>query len=87
MYNEKWMLYALTVVFLRASGMTETYTAEPLPPPPYSIDEAAEKLNLSRQALRAAARRGDLAGFRVGRDWRLLRGPIDRLLRSGESAG
>jgi excisionase family DNA binding protein len=66
--------------------MSEMADSTDLPLPPYRIEEAAEKLNASVAAVRAAARRGDLPAFKLGRDWRLLRGPIDKLLR-GEAAG
>ena len=48
--------------------------------PPYTVEEAAKLLKLSDQAVRAAARRGDLPGFKLGRDWRLLPQPIHQLL-------
>jgi hypothetical protein len=47
---------------------------------PYTVDEASVKLNKSPFAIRAALRRGDLPGFKLGRDWRVLPATIDRLL-------
>ena len=49
--------------------------------PPYTVEEVAKLLGVSDQAVRAAARRGDLPAFKLGRDWRLLPKPIHRLLR------
>jgi hypothetical protein len=54
--------------------------------PPYTVDEASAKLNKSPFAIRAALRRGDLPGFKLGRDWRVLPATIDRLLGNGEAA-
>ena len=51
--------------------------------PPYTTDEAAEKLNMTAPAVRAALRRKKLAGFKLGRDWRVVRGPVDRLAATG----
>ena len=53
---------------------------------PYTVDEASVKLNKSPFAIRAALRRGDLPGFKLGRDWRVLPATIDRLLGNGEAA-
>jgi excisionase family DNA binding protein len=55
--------------------------------PPYTTDEVSALLNKTPPALRAAARRGELPAFKLGRDWRFLPGPIDKLLRIGENAG
>jgi excisionase family DNA binding protein len=52
--------------------------------PPYTVEETGEKLNISSPAVRSALRRGKLAGFKLGRDWRVVRGPVDRLARAGK---
>jgi excisionase family DNA binding protein len=47
---------------------------------PYTVVEAAAKLNMSEFAVRAALRRGALPGFKLGRDWRVLPTQVDRLV-------
>jgi hypothetical protein len=47
---------------------------------PYTVVEAAAKLNMSEFAMRATLRRGALRGFKLGRDWRVLPTPVDRLV-------
>jgi len=46
----------------------------------YTVSEVGEKLNLSDPVVRRAARSGKLRAFRVGREWRFPRRPIDKLL-------
>ena len=53
--------------------------------PPYKVEETAEKLGLSEQIVRDAAREGRLPAFRVGRQWLFPREKIDRML-NGEAA-
>ncbi|MFL5268835.1 MAG: helix-turn-helix domain-containing protein [Stellaceae bacterium] len=48
--------------------------------PPYTIEETAERLKMSTAAVRGAARRGELPAFKLGRDWRILAGPVEKLL-------
>jgi excisionase family DNA binding protein len=50
-----------------------------------TVEETAQKLELSVNAIRSAARRGELPGFRVGRDWRIYPEKVEKLV-SGETA-
>jgi excisionase family DNA binding protein len=49
--------------------------------PPLRTPEAARRLNVSEQAVRGALRRGELDGFRLGGQWRIMPESVDRLLR------
>jgi len=49
----------------------------------YSIDELAEFFNLDRQTIQARIDGGELAAFRIGRNWRISESQIaDYLQRS-----
>lgn len=58
---------------------------EDFPPPPYSVEQAAKRTGLSKDAIRSAVREGRLPAFKIGREWLIHRKPLDRLL-SGETA-
>jgi excisionase family DNA binding protein len=47
---------------------------------PLSLTEAARRLGVSDQAARLALLRGELAGFKVGRAWRIYPESIERLM-------
>jgi excisionase family DNA binding protein len=47
---------------------------------PLTISEAAQRLNISDQAARAALLRGELKGFRIGRSWRISPDSVERKL-------
>ena len=51
-----------------------------------SIAEAASRLGIHRQTLRAAIERGDLRAVRIGRRWLVPVAAIDELLE-GDRAG
>jgi excisionase family DNA binding protein len=55
---------------------------------PISLTEAARRLGLSDQVTRLALLRGELSGFKVGRQWRIHPASIDRLMRdkAGDTA-
>jgi excisionase family DNA binding protein len=48
---------------------------------PYRVSEAAERLAITDYQVRYAFRRGELAGFRIGRTILIRRESVDRLLR------
>jgi excisionase family DNA binding protein len=48
--------------------------------PPYEVETAARRLNLTPYQIRHAYRRGELGGFRVGKSIRIWPEEIDRLL-------
>jgi excisionase family DNA binding protein len=52
---------------------------------PLSITEAARQLGVSDQVVRLALHRGQLDGFRIGRNWRIDPDSVDRVKR-GEPA-
>jgi excisionase family DNA binding protein len=54
----------------------------PLPPPAYTVEEAARLLAVHVQTIRAAIARGDLPGFKVGRQWRVSAEALNRRLRA-----
>ena len=49
---------------------------------PLSISEAARALEVSEQVVRAALNRGDLDGFRIGRNWRVFPESVERFLET-----
>jgi excisionase family DNA binding protein len=49
-------------------------------PATYSIDEAAERLNISRNSAYAAAHRGEIPVIRLGSLLRVPRAKLDRML-------
>jgi excisionase family DNA binding protein len=58
--------------------MSEIYQKTPL-----TIPEAARILGVSDQMTRLALLRGELTGFRVGRNWRIHPESIARLMTAG----
>lgn len=52
-----------------------------------SIAEAATRLGIHRQTLRAAIERGDLHAVRVGRRWLVPVAAIDQLLEGRRAGG
>ncbi len=55
-------------------------------PAVYTIAEAAARLGIHRQTLRAAIERGDVRAVRIGRRWLVPVAAIDELL-GGHGAG
>jgi excisionase family DNA binding protein len=53
--------------------------------PPYKVDEVARLMGVSEQVVRGALREGRLPAFRVGKQWLIPRGRLNRILR-GETA-
>jgi len=49
--------------------------------PPYRVEEAAERLNVTPYQVRQAVQRGELDGFRIGRTVLIRPKSLDRLLR------
>jgi excisionase family DNA binding protein len=47
--------------------------------PPYRVNQAAEKLGVSKKAVLDALKSGRLAGFRLNRMWLIPRDKIDPL--------
>jgi excisionase family DNA binding protein len=54
--------------------------------PPYRVREAAREMGVSDDVVRKAIRDGRLGAFRVGREYRIPRERIDKMVR-GEAAG
>ena len=53
--------------------------------PPYEVEMAAKRLNLTDFQVRSAFRRGEIGGFRVGKSIRIWPSEIDRLLGADKS--
>jgi excisionase family DNA binding protein len=48
--------------------------------PPLSLSETAHALGTTEQVVRRALLRGELKGFKVGREWRITRETVERKL-------
>ena len=48
--------------------------------PPLSLSETAHALATTEHVVRRALRNGELKGFKVGREWRVPREAIERLI-------
>jgi len=53
--------------------------------PPLSLSETAHALGTTEQVVRRALLRGELTGFKIGREWRITRETVERKL-AGEAA-
>jgi excisionase family DNA binding protein len=62
-------------------------TPQPVPPGPQAltIGEAARRLGVHRETLRAAIDRGEIPAARLGRRWLVPVAVLDRLLSASES--
>jgi excisionase family DNA binding protein len=52
--------------------------------PPFDVPETARRLRASEQVIRRLLLRGELKGFKVGREWRITAESLDKL--AGEAA-
>jgi excisionase family DNA binding protein len=53
--------------------------------PPFDIPETARRLKASEQVVRRLLTKGELKGFKVGREWRITADSVDKLA-GGEDA-
>jgi excisionase family DNA binding protein len=53
--------------------------------PPYEVETAAKRLNITEYQVRHAFRRGEIGGFRVGKSIRIWPREVDRLLGADKS--
>jgi excisionase family DNA binding protein len=58
-------------------------TAAPARRATLTVDEAGQRLGISRNHAYEAVRRGELPALRIGHRWLILAGPFERML-SGE---
>jgi excisionase family DNA binding protein len=49
-----------------------------------TLDQTAEYLHLHPVTLRSKARRGEVPGMKVGRQWRFVKEQLDAWLRAGD---
>ena len=54
--------------------------------PPFDIPETARRLKASEQVVRRLLLKGELKGFKVGREWRITAESVDKLAGSNEAA-
>lgn len=47
---------------------------------PFTVDEAAEFLKVNRKTVLKLLNEGKIKGAKIGRDWRISRSQLDRLL-------
>lgn len=63
-------------------------TATPAPKPrAYTIDQVAAQLQLPWRQVYDQVRAGRIAGFRIGKHWRIPDHELERLLHSADRAG
>jgi excisionase family DNA binding protein len=52
----------------------------------YSVEETADRLSIGINQAYELVRTGKVKAIRIGRVWRVLKIPLDRLLEGGEAA-
>ena len=77
----QWLASERRMGFSEKEKYSMVLTEEEKADRPFTVDEAADFLKVNRKTVLKLLNEGKIKGAKIGRDWRISKAELDRLLR------